>query len=91
MSDTLTTIQPYVDYAWKASDALTITPGLKYVSFRRTLDAEVNQKTGLPYNGDHTWTKALPALTGPLCHREKLVGLCAACQGLPGAESQLLL
>ncbi len=64
MSDTLTSIQPYVDYAWKASDALTITPGLKYASFRRTLDADVNQKTGLPYNGGQTWTKALPALTG---------------------------
>ncbi|MES1999229.1 MAG: TonB-dependent receptor [Pseudomonadota bacterium] len=63
MNDTLTTIQPYVDYAWKASDDLTITPGLKYVSFRRTLDASVNQGTGLPYSGDHTWTKALPALT----------------------------
>ena len=63
MNDTLTTIQPYVDYAWKATDNLTITPGLKYVSFRRTLDASVNQGTGLPYSGDHTWTKALPALT----------------------------
>ena len=63
MNDTLTTIQPYVDYAWKASDALTLTPGLKYVSFRRTLDASVNQGTGLPYSGEHTWTKVLPALT----------------------------
>ncbi len=63
MNDTLTTIQPYIDYAWKATDNLTITPGLKYVSFRRTLDAAVNQGTGLPYSGDHTWTKALPALT----------------------------
>ena len=63
MSDTLTTIQPYVDYAWKATDNLTITPGLKYVSFRRTLDAPINQGTGVPYSGDHTWTKALPALT----------------------------
>ncbi len=63
MDDTLTTLQPYVDYAWRASDALTITPGLKYVSFRRTVAAAVDQKTGLPYNGDHTWTKALPALT----------------------------
>ena len=63
MDDSLTTIQPYAQYAWKASDKLTITPGLKYVSFRRTLDATVNQKTGLPYNGGQTWTKALPALT----------------------------
>lgn len=63
MDDTLTTLQPYLDYAWRVSDALTITPGLKYVSFRRTLDAAVNQKTGLPYNGGQTWTKVLPALT----------------------------
>ncbi|MEO6146597.1 MAG: TonB-dependent receptor [Sulfuriferula sp.] len=63
MNDTLTTIQPYIDYAWKVTPDLTITPGLKYVSFRRTLDASVNQGTGKPYSGDHTWTKALPALT----------------------------
>jgi len=63
MDDTLTTIQPYVDYAWKASDRLTVTPGLKYVSFRRTVDAAVNQSTNLPYSGGHTWNKALPALT----------------------------
>ncbi len=64
MNDTLTTIQPYVDYAWKATQDLTITPGLKYVSFTRTLDAQVDQGTGLPYSGQHTWTQALPAITG---------------------------
>lgn len=63
MDDTLTTLQPYVDYAWKAAPDLTVTPGLKYVSFRRTLDATVNQGTGQPYSGSHTWTKALPAVT----------------------------
>jgi iron complex outermembrane recepter protein len=63
MTDTLTTLQPYIEYAWKPSNALTVTPGLKYASFRRTIDAPVDQKTGLPYTGEHTWTKALPALT----------------------------
>ncbi|MDR3390886.1 MAG: TonB-dependent receptor [Sulfuriferula sp.] len=63
MDDTLTTFQPYVDYAWKATQDLTVTPGLKYSYFRRTLDATVNQGTGLPYSGSATWTKALPALT----------------------------
>ena len=43
MTDSLTTIQPYVQYEWKASDALTVTPGLKYVSFNRKIDAIVNQ------------------------------------------------
>ncbi|OIQ94408.1 TonB dependent receptor [mine drainage metagenome] len=64
MTDTLTTIQPYVQYEWKASDALTVTPGLKYVSFNRTIDATVNQgATGAPLSSSQTWTKALPTLT----------------------------
>jgi iron complex outermembrane receptor protein len=63
MNDTLTTIQPYVQYEWKATDALTVTPGLKYSSFKRTIDAAVNQGAGGPLNAVQTWSKALPALT----------------------------
>ena len=64
MSDTLSTIQPYVQYEWKATDALTVTPGVKYVSFKRTIDAPVNQGgNGQALNTSQTWTKALPALT----------------------------
>jgi len=63
MTDSLTTIQPYVQYEWKATDALTITPGLKYVSFNRKIDAIVNQGAGGSLNASQTWTKALPALT----------------------------
>jgi iron complex outermembrane receptor protein len=64
MRDSLTTIQPYVQYEWKASEALTVTPGLKYVSFNRMMDATVNQgATGAPLNTSQTWTKALPTLT----------------------------
>ena len=63
MTDTLTTIQPYVQYEWKATDALTVTPGLKYVSFNRGMNATVNQgATGLPLNTSQTWNKALPTL-----------------------------
>jgi iron complex outermembrane receptor protein len=64
MSDTLTTIQPYVQYEWKVSDDLTLTPGLKYVSFNRTMNATVNQgATGGPLSTSQTWAKALPAMT----------------------------
>ena len=64
MTDSLTTIQPYVQYEWKASDALTVTPGLKYASFNRMMNAAVNQgATGAPLNSSQTWTKALPTLT----------------------------
>ncbi len=64
MTDTLTTIQPYLQYEWKPTNDLTVTPGMKYVSFTRTLDATVNQgATGAPLNTSQTWTKALPTLT----------------------------
>ncbi len=63
MTDSLTTIQPYVQYEWKATDALTVTPGLKYVSFNRSINATVNQGKGGSLNSSQTWTKALPALT----------------------------
>ena len=63
MNDSLTTVQPYVQYDWQATDALTVTPGLKYAYFRRTLDAVVNQgATGGPLNAEQSWSKALPAL-----------------------------
>jgi iron complex outermembrane receptor protein len=64
MTDSLTTIQPYVQYEWKATDALTVTPGLKYVSFNRKLDATVNQGSNNgALSSSQTWTKALPAVT----------------------------
>lgn len=64
MTDTLTTIQPYVQYEWKPTNDLTVTPGLKYVSFNRTIDATVNQgATGAALSSSQTWTKALPTLT----------------------------
>lgn len=63
MHDTLTTIQPYLQYGWKLTDAFTITPGVKYASFKRTIDATVNQgSTGAPLSASQTWSKALPAL-----------------------------
>lgn len=63
MHNTLTTVQPYVQYEWKATDALTVTPGLKYSSFTRDLAAPVNQtKPTTSYYGSATWSKMLPAL-----------------------------
>jgi len=62
MNDTLTTIQPYVQYTWNISDVWSVTPGLKYDYFRRAVDSTVNQGTGQPFNGSESWSKALPAL-----------------------------
>jgi iron complex outermembrane receptor protein len=38
-----TTVQPYVSFDWKPIDALTITPGLKYMDFWRNANGPYNQ------------------------------------------------
>ncbi|MFZ6746377.1 TonB-dependent receptor [Undibacterium sp. JH2W] len=55
--------QPFVEFEWAAMPDLTITPGLKYVSFQRSLDAKVNQTTRIPTTAEQTYTTTLPFLT----------------------------
>ncbi|MFZ6871848.1 TonB-dependent receptor [Undibacterium sp. Di27W] len=55
--------QPFVEFEWAATPELTITPGLKYVSFQRSLDAKVNQTTRIPTTTEQTYTTTLPFLT----------------------------
>ncbi len=62
MTDTLDTLQPYAEFAWKATEALTIRPGLKYVSFTRHVNAPVDQGTKQSLDYSHTWSQALPSL-----------------------------
>ncbi|WP_430390250.1 TonB-dependent receptor [Dyella sp. 20L07] len=62
MTDSLKTFQPYLEYQWNISDAAWLVGGVKYVDFKRDIDATVNQKTGLPLQYSKDWTKALPSL-----------------------------
>lgn len=62
MNDTLRTFQPYLEYQWNFADTAWLTGGVKYVDFKRSIDATVNQKTGQPLQYAKTWSKALPAL-----------------------------
>jgi iron complex outermembrane receptor protein len=55
--------QPFVDLELRPFEALTITPGIKYVHFKRNVDAPVNQTSGTEFHGSHTWTKTLYFLT----------------------------
>ncbi|MBV1702152.1 MAG: TonB-dependent receptor [Hyphomicrobiales bacterium] len=55
--------QPFVEYEWKPTDQLSITPGFKFEAFRRTHDAAVNQKTLAPLYYTHTYYGSLPFLT----------------------------
>ncbi|MFZ6777048.1 TonB-dependent receptor [Undibacterium sp. Ji83W] len=55
--------QPFVEFEWSAMADLTITPGLKYVNFQRSLDAKINQTTRIPTTTEQTYTTTLPFLT----------------------------
>ncbi len=60
MYDSLDSFQPYVQYAWKITPSLTLTPGVKYAWFRRTLDAVQNQgQVQGALNYSKSWGKAL--------------------------------
>jgi iron complex outermembrane recepter protein len=45
LTDTLTTIEPYAEFDWNVTSNLTVTPGVRYSNFRRTLDALYNKNT----------------------------------------------
>jgi iron complex outermembrane recepter protein len=62
MHDTFLTFEPYVQYAWELPFGITVTPGVKYLSFNRDIDAPINQGSGVPADFSHTWTKVLPSL-----------------------------
>ncbi|WP_297443396.1 TonB-dependent receptor [Acidocella sp.] len=57
----LYTLQPYGQIDWKPIDGLTLTAGVKYSMFRRTMDAPYNQGTQTALGYDHTWGKLLPS------------------------------
>ena len=63
-----TTIQPYVEFAAKVTDKLTVTPGVKYNSYRMDLtqfadDGTVGNLNGQPYvQHSATYTDVLPFL-----------------------------
>jgi iron complex outermembrane recepter protein len=63
MTDTLLTFEPYLQYALQLPYGLTVTPGVKYVSFNRQIDSPMNQGSGTPVDFGHTWSKVLPSLT----------------------------
>jgi iron complex outermembrane receptor protein len=55
--------QPFVEFEWAAAESLTITPGVKYVNFQRSLTAPVNQGTRIATTTEQTYNTTLPFLT----------------------------
>ncbi len=55
--------QPFVDFEFKPIEGLTLTPGFKYVSFKRFTNADVQQTSRVPFIGSGTFSKALEFVT----------------------------
>lgn len=65
MKDYVDNRQGFAEYAWNALPQLTVTPGLRYQSFERTLWATINQNNLPGTNGEEiskTWNSFLPSL-----------------------------
>lgn len=63
LSSHITNYQPFIEYDWKLTDRLTLTPGYKYESFTRNHNALVNQTTLQPMNYAATYDAHLPFLS----------------------------
>jgi iron complex outermembrane recepter protein len=63
LDSNINNVQPYIEYEWKPTDRLSITPGYKFESFTRIHDAQVNQTTLAVMSYSHTYTSNLPYLT----------------------------
>ena len=55
--------QLFAEFEFKPIESLSITPGVKYVHFQRSISGPVNQKSRNPIDTSATWTKTLPFAT----------------------------
>lgn len=62
----LNTVQPFAEYEWKASDALTLRPGIRYQRVTRGFDASVVPNSLPGTNGEvvRTVASTLPSIDG---------------------------
>ncbi|MEN9637056.1 MAG: hypothetical protein RL077_5460 [Verrucomicrobiota bacterium] len=57
------TWEPYVEYAWRPLQNLTVTPGVKYMWIKRSIEAPINQtKNLLPAYYGQVYSKTLPLI-----------------------------
>jgi iron complex outermembrane receptor protein len=62
LTQVLTTLQPFVQFDWKVLPDLTLSPGVRYDHFERSVDSQVNVKTGLPQSYSNDFASTLPSL-----------------------------
>ena len=57
------TLQPYAEFEWQPREGMTVTPGVKFVSIKRSVDAVINQTSRTPLNTSVDYRTTLPFLT----------------------------
>ncbi|MFT8656401.1 MAG: TonB-dependent receptor [Acetobacter papayae] len=62
ISDTNTTLQPYLELDIHPLPGMTIKPGIKYSYFHRDYDAALNKSTKQPLNATQTFTSWQPSI-----------------------------
>jgi len=62
-SDRTDTVQPYLQYDWKVSDQITVSPGIRYSEVTRSIDAQLNKTSPVPLNAEATYHSTLPSLS----------------------------
>ncbi len=77
----LTTYQPYIEYALTPLPGLVITPGLKYTAVTRGLDATLNQTTKVPAQFNQTYDALQPSIEARYTFNPHLVGYAQLAQG----------
>lgn len=55
--------QPFAEFEWAATNSTTVTPGIKFMSFTRSVDAIFNQGSKVPAHFSETYKATLPFLT----------------------------
>ncbi len=78
---TLRTYQPYFEFALQPLPALIVTPGVKYTSTTRDLNAALNQTTKLPADFSKTYSALQPAVDARYTFTKGLVGYAQVAKG----------
>ena len=61
LTQTLTTLQPFVEFDWKVTPDLTLSPGVRYDHFERSVDSQVNVKSGGAQSYSNDFSATLPS------------------------------
>lgn len=81
MTNHLRTTQVFAEYAWRPLERLTVTPGVKYLDVRRSIDTPRNQGTKLPLKYAESNGKTLGYLAANYFLRDDWSVYAQAAQG----------